>query len=377
MDVRSPQSAVIRGLASAALMLTCCAAGPATAPADAYSTLIHQLGDEDYNVREAASAQLLAAGDEAKSALEVAARDSDPEISSRARSLLNRLTVLPFPQEAPPGVDVPQGLSFGSHISGDTRVTDLRVNGRTTHIEQGPDGVKMTVTGYVNGQLVTHEYRAADADALKAQSPQAFALWEQMGSGDGQMHLPGGLTITGGTVIIGPPMQPAAQVDNIDKLTQDIVRQMQMTKVTDEQRNQVLEQLQQVRMAKAALAANPGDEDKNQTAYLKACDDLRKQMAVAGLPDAGPELPPPASVRLGISIGPDGSLLGGVQIVSVQPDSRGEKIGLQKGDVILSVNGKPVTSTLDLRKLVMESKHLTLSVSRGGAGITLTEPAAQ
>jgi hypothetical protein len=374
MDVRAVHQFLIGGLASAALMLVC-AAGPTTAPADAsIPALIRQLGNEDYSLREAATAQLLAAGEEAKPALEIAARDSDPEINSRAKSLLDRLTVLPLPGEAPPGVPTAPGLSFHTDLSGDVRTTDLRLNGRITHIEQGPDGVKMTVTGYIDGQLVTHKYTAADPDALNAQSPEAYALWQQMGSGSGKMYFPGGLTINGGNVIIGPLAPPVPRADDIDKLSQDIVREMQTTKLTDNQRTQVLQQLQQVRLAKLA-AGTPADEDKRQAAYLNACDDLRKQMAVAGLPDPGPDLPPPASSRLGISLDDTNPM--GLHVTTVQPDSRGQKIGLQAGDFILSENGKRMTSTLDLRKAVMTDKQMILSVNRNGQTITLTEPAAQ
>jgi hypothetical protein len=371
-------------------MLALGAASPTTAPADSqYASLIHQLGDEDFTVREDASAQLLAAGDAVKPALELAARDTDPEISSRARALLDRLSIPPLPGEAPPGVPAPRVLTYRSGLIGDVRVIDLQMNGRTTHIEQGPNGVKMTVTGYLNGQVVTHDYKAADAQGLKEQSPDAYALWEQIGGETGRMTFPNGLRlnggnliINGGNVVIGPPPMPAAPApptDDIDKLTQDISRQMQTAKLTNEQRNQVLEQLHQVRLAKEAAtgAIAPADSEKQEAAFLAACDDLRKELAVAGLADPGAELPPPASSRLGISIDSMPTVMGGVHINTVQADSRGEKMGLQPNDFILSVNGKPVTSTTDLRTLVMANKHLVLSVYRTGQTITLTEPAAQ
>jgi serine protease Do len=41
---------------------------------------------------------------------------------------------------------------------------------------------------------------------------------------------------------------------------------------------------------------------------------------------------------------------GGVQVKSVEPSSFADDIGLQPGDVIVSVNRRPVTSTEDIAK---------------------------
>jgi hypothetical protein len=84
------------------LLLTCCtlAAEPnddeaaAKALATRIEKLVAQLGADDFAVREAASKELAEIGNPARLALEKAALDPDPETSSRAKVLLDRLPKL-------------------------------------------------------------------------------------------------------------------------------------------------------------------------------------------------------------------------------------------------------------------------------------------
>jgi regulator of sigma E protease len=57
------------------------------------------------------------------------------------------------------------------------------------------------------------------------------------------------------------------------------------------------------------------------------------------------------------------------EIVDVLPDGAGMRAGLQKGDVILAVNGKPAVDTEDVIKAVSASpgKSVALSIRRGAA----------
>jgi len=42
---------------------------------------------------------------------------------------------------------------------------------------------------------------------------------------------------------------------------------------------------------------------------------------------------------------------GGLQVVEVEPDSFAEDVGLQQGDIVMSINSKPVNTTEDVKKI--------------------------
>jgi hypothetical protein len=349
-----------------------------TQPSDASITaLIQQLSDDDFSVRDAATAKLAADGMAAKPALEVAARDADPERSLRAKELLRRLEAgqadaapaeaIPFPDAAQPAPGQP-ALRISSRANGNMRVTDATIAGLTTHIEQGPDGIVMTVKGTLAGRPYTAHYKAADGDALLAQSPRAYALWQRLGAGTGRIALGGNINpifINGGNLVV------AQQQDDIPALRDRLMSKMQHTNLSEQQKAHLLEELQRIAlMQQAATSVTKQHGLPMQKTYLDACDDFRKQLAALGLPDPGADLPPPASSRLGVSINGAGN---SILITMVDPGSRGEKIGLREGDVIQSVNGKPMGDVHELRTAVMANPHLTLSVLRDGKEITLTE----
>lgn len=86
-------------------------------------------------------------------------------------------------------------------------------------------------------------------------------------------------------------------------------------------------------------------------------------------------MPPDRSHRLGVQIG--GGADEPIEVLFVDPGLRGEKIGLQKDDAILSVNGEPIRSVEDLRNSVSSHDHLVLSIVRYGGTLTLTEKVDQ
>jgi membrane-associated protease RseP (regulator of RpoE activity) len=60
----------------------------------------------------------------------------------------------------------------------------LHETGRMTHIEESGSGIKMTVTGQIDGKEVTREFKAPSAEKLQKQNPQAYALYARyMGGG--------------------------------------------------------------------------------------------------------------------------------------------------------------------------------------------------
>ncbi|HYA73941.1 MAG TPA: DegQ family serine endoprotease [Roseiarcus sp.] len=70
-------------------------------------------------------------------------------------------------------------------------------------------------------------------------------------------------------------------------------------------------------------------------------------------------------------VGP-GETASGVEIVSVQAGSKASAAGLQKGDIVTSVNQEPVAGTEDFAAKVKESpKRLLLNLLRGGSAFFL------
>ena len=61
----------------------------------------------------------------------------------------------------------------------------------------------------------------------------------------------------------------------------------------------------------------------------------------------------------------------------MQPDSRAQRLGLAAGDVIETINGKAVTTTAELRGMVMANPRVSLTVIRNGQEMKLEETAPQ
>jgi serine protease Do len=62
----------------------------------------------------------------------------------------------------------------------------------------------------------------------------------------------------------------------------------------------------------------------------------------------------------------------GVIVVGVTPEGKGEKAGIQGGDVIIEVNRKPVTTAGDLKKSIEEVKKgdvISLLIDRKNASL--------
>jgi S1-C subfamily serine protease len=62
---------------------------------------------------------------------------------------------------------------------------------------------------------------------------------------------------------------------------------------------------------------------------------------------------------------------GGIQITSIAPGSLASDFGLQQGDVVKSVNGQPVVSSLSLNELrnseaIKRATALTVGIERAG-----------
>ena len=304
-------------------------AAPATQPAGDPSALTRQLGDDDFHVRQEAARQLKALGKAAVPALQEARKSQDPEVHARAEELLQEI-------DRPPVLPVPHPVSGGNFaatssirvsIVNGAKTIDASEPGRTVHIDEGKDGIAMKVTGQIDGKEVTRDYKAKNADELKKDNPEAFALYQQYagdGAQQGQIQFQGGrviingnarLNIQGGAIAIGPNgviLPPGGNV-----------------------------------------VIPPG---------------LIQPVPIPAIP-AGP--------RLGIAAAEETKPGDGLTVLQVVPDSRAEKMGLKEKDAIQKVNGKEIHTVEELRKAIADNPKggLVIEGTRDGRAIKLEEKA--
>ena len=373
-------------------------AAPAeAAPADVRS-LVEQLGDADFKTREAATKKLKDMGREALPALkEAIASAADPEICSRADALVRQIERPRVPTDwlGPEGFG---GRNFGGNrvtssvFNGQSRVTVEDGTGRRkVTIVEGPSGIDLTVTGLENGQPVTARFRAGSADELREQDPDAFRVYQRWSRHAAPPFMRGRRMVIPPMLPLAPPQvpfrpmpppePPRPQADDLLELETRVHKQLDEARVPKDRQQPVrdlLRQLQQLQTQPQAVAAE--EWAKQIERYNLLSDTLRDKLRDLNLPDPGDALPPPAKTRLGVSVGnADPGVLGpgadaGLTVHRVVPDSRAERIGLKEGDVIHSVNGKPVADTGALRRAVAGANEpLVIEVLRGGKPETLRE----
>jgi uncharacterized iron-regulated protein len=98
------------------------------------------------------------------------------------------------------------------------------------------------------------------------------------------------------------------------------------------------------------------------------CAELEPGLADLVFGIDAPPAPPP--LRLGVALSPDDP----PRVLRVEPDSVAQRAGLQEGDVILAVAGRPVQHSADLRAALSDGAAgwwLPLRVKRGDETLTL------
>jgi general secretion pathway protein C len=110
--------------------------------------------------------------------------------------------------------------------------------------------------------------------------------------------------------------------------------------------------------------ASPGARFKRPEPYAPV-GDVPTEPAPPG-PGSAPKAPPPRP--------PSGALSEGLVIQDVPPGSMLERIGLQPGDVVRSVNGEAVTSEADVARVLQQrgmQGSFTAEVQRGGMTVPI------
>jgi len=351
--------------------------GPTTAPsAKDIDALIVQLGHDDFKVREEASNKLAKIGKPALGSLKQALASGDPEVQSRAEMLIKRIEQRPVPGGPVNPDEAVVARSLRISNDGGTKNVEVRENQRTITIREDGGGIAMTVSAIENGKRVTEEFKARNANDLKAQSPDAFTLYERWSGSSGNNPLVRGAEnlVLQGPILVGGLQAvpvPLAQ-DPMEELKDRVVQQMEKANVPDEKRKEVADLLDKLQNGRPARQVGADEErTKALKEYFAASDELREKLEALKLPDPGDDLPPPAKWRLGIQISPDPEKL---VVGSVVSESRAEKIGLKVGDVIDRVNDKPVKEIDSLREALSAAKGpIEVVVVREGKEMKLEE----
>lgn len=364
--------------------------------------LVRQLGDGDFRNREAAAQRLKEIGNAAVPALREALAGADPEVCSRADSLLRQI-------ERP---RIPAGWFQNfvnwrrrESIVNGARVVEVTQGSRRVVVSEGPRGIEMTVTGDEEGESVDVTVRAPSADALRSDHPDAHALYERVAGARTNLNLRGRRLLMPPMPVPMPlrpmppmppfPRRPGAHLlplapngiprppaDNLLEFEVRLRGQMRAAAVDEAEQTAVLDALRLLRgIQERGRAALPDDFDGQVRKYNALSDALRQKMDELKLPDPGDALPPPARARLGIGLAPpsveqDAADADGVTVTLVLPGSRGEQLGLRPGDVIRRVNGKPVEDAAMLRRVLTDTEvPLVVDIVRLAEPATLREKA--
>jgi len=296
------------------------AQAPTTRPTeDRISQLITKLGDDDFNVRQEAQEELRKMGQPALPALREAAKSADPEVSSRAESLLTQIEEPARAGRQDNEMDLPgmNGIIVGPggmrqeirfQVVGPNAVRNMTVreNGRTTTIHEDANGIQMTVTEPgKDGRPETKEYKAANAEELKKKDPDASRIYERLKAKP--MHMPR--------------------------------MQLRMNGMPPEMQRMLRENDR--RLARLMDATPNADRFG-----IEAAD---------------------ADMALKAQLGH------GAVVQEVQPDSRAAKLGVKRHDLIQKVNEKQIESAEDLEDALGGEGPVTIEVMRGGKSVKLQE----
>ena len=372
------------------------------AQGDDIPSLVRQLGDADFRVREQATRRLRDIGKPAMPALREALGSDDPEVCSRADSLLRQIEKPRIPQGWFRNFN---GWRRRETMRNGTRVVEVNEGDRRAVVVEGPGGIELTVTGTDEGQSVHVALRAGDAEDLRRQDAEAHALYERVAGARSNINIRGRRLIVPPQMPVPMPMprpmplpqpvpgrRPAARLlplvpeggllrppaDDLAGLEFRVRRQMEGAGVPAAEQQAVMEALRMLReiQAQGRLMA-PEDLEAQVRKYNDLSDAVRKKLEELKLPGPGDALPPPARARLGVSVAPVGAGepngVAGALVTMVIPGSRGEKLGLRVGDEIRRINDNRIDDAASLRRVLTETKDpLVVVVRRPGEDGTIT-----
>jgi len=408
-----------RVLAVACLACTAVSPVPARATPDSPAVqstdipaLVRQLGDADFRTREAAHKRLREIGKPAMPALRDALSGDDPEVCSRADSLLRQIE---RPRIPPGWFTDPTGWRRNELLRNGARVVEIIEGDRRVAVSEGPGGIEMNVRGVDEGTPINLTFRARDASDLRLQDPEAHAVYERV-------RVRSGVILRGRRIVPAVPMPPVPiprpapmprlmpeqlppgmiqplrpaprppavrllplapeggllrpPADDLLGLEARLSRQMRDAGVEAAEQQAVLEALRMLRDIQVeGRLLTPEDLEAQIKKYNALSDAVRQKLDDLKLPGPGDALPPPARARLGVSIAtlqPEPNGPGGALVTMVIPGSRGEKLGLREGDIIRRINDNRIDDAASLRRVLTDTKEpLVITIKRA------EEPALQ
>ncbi len=308
---------------------------------------VRQLGSDDVAVREKATDELSKLGPEAVPVLEEAAKSTDPEVQWRAEKALAKIKEGSQPQTQPQEDHPKQAKRKGNGFSSSVSIQVIGP-GRVSIRRDGSGAVSITVTEEdENGEKVTKTYEADSAAAFKEKYPDIAKKYGIDADDDA-----------------GPQVGMPPGLEDLDEMFKDMPARIQ----------EMIKRLQQgqglIPGPRKPQPPAPAPEDTPPAPVEPEPTDPPEGVA-ASLDDFGAEVSfIDEALRDQLDLPGDH----GVVVREVAENSPAAKAGLEEHDVVLSVNGEPVKTKWDFRRLLIEgstSGKLELAIVREGAEKTL------
>ncbi|MEK7467151.1 MAG: PDZ domain-containing protein [Planctomycetota bacterium] len=297
--------------------------GLAWALEDDVAGWIKDLASPEQKTREAAAENLEKAGDRARGALEEATKSEDPEVASEAADILKRMA---------PGARKDEAPKQKRRVLVPLRSSSMRI------ILNGQGG-QTSIQEDSNGRVVVKETRDGKTTEYAADSREAFTeKYPEVAKKYGLDKDNGGLRLDTG--------KDTPEAEELEKRIEELRRETE-------------ERLRKLRGAK--------DLDKDEQDLREALEErekAEKSRGVFGVEIASVD----EALRYQLDI-PEG----GVLVQSVEKGSRAGRLGLQKHDILLTLNGKPVSTAPDIRSALDAEGPATAEIIREGDRQALRE----
>jgi hypothetical protein len=345
----------------------CLALGRPAAGADVHA-LLEQLKDPSPKVHNQACKQLIAMGKTAAGVLTANLDDAEANAHHRLSYIVDRAEGLYAPGDPwDRSRNVIEGSDVAVWLDGDTKHVRVTEGRRRVHIVESAASIRIEVEGDECGGTGSETYTGRDPQELVHKHYGAWDIYMRWGGGVGTRWSVEGRTLSGPRYEPPGPIVRRTAMRTFDVLRDWVRGQMEAAALPQKKRARV----EKLLSAGLDALARPGTGPDKIHAFVRISDDLRRAMTAVKLPDPGELLPPPKRVRLGVTTS---TVSDGTRIDSVVSKSRGERLGLRVGDIIVTVQGRSLPRR-GLAKAISEvgEAKLIVEVRRGEKTVKLTE----
>lgn len=300
--------------------------------------LVRQLGSDDVAERERATEELSKLGTEAIPVLEEAAKSTDAEVQWRAEKALAKIREAQQPKTQPQEKR-PKQTRKRSGFSSSVRIQIIGP-GRVQIRRDGSGHISVKVTEEdENGEQVTRTYEADSVEEFQEKYPE---IAKKYGIEEEEAL---------------PQVELPQEFQDLDEIFEDMPARIQ-------------EMLDQMRMGRGLFPELRWW--RRRPPARKPVEPLLDPQEEAASPDEfGAEV---SFIDEALRDQLDLAEEQGVIVRKIADGSPAEKAGLERHDVVLSVNGEPVKSKWDFRRLLIEgasSGRVELAIVREGKRRTL------